>query len=85
MSPVVPGGKRTRADRADDMSPMSDPEGGTPSMNDPGYGSLSYNPSSLEQPNSLPKDRARSGSGGSLTGVSDQVPLALKPAGMSVL
>ena len=84
MSPVVPGGKRTRAERTDDMSPMSDPEGGSHSLNDPGYGSLSFGTSSLEQPNSLPKERGRSGSGGSGTGVGDQmkdIPHALKHAG----
>lgn len=85
MSPLVSGGKRTLAERADDMSPMSDTEGGTHSLNDPGYGSLPHGPTSLEQPNSLSKERGQSGSGTS--GTMDQtkdIPVPPKPAGMCV-
>ena len=64
VSPLV--GKRTLADRADDVSPMSDTEvvvGGAHSMSDSGYGSLPHGPSSLEQPTSL-QLRERGGSRG---------------------
>lgn len=87
VSPLV--GKRTRAERADDMSPMSDTDVvvGTHSLNDPGYGSLPHGPSSLEQPTSLQMgERGRSGSGGS-GAMGDQrkdVPSTRVPAGMYI-
>ena len=84
MSPLVSGGKRTLAERADDMSPMSDPEGGegSHSLNDPGYDSLPHGPSSLEQPGSLQKERGQSGSGGSGAVVAEQEKDTHNPAGM---
>ena len=55
---VAPGGKRTLAERADDMSPMSDTEvRGGPSLSDPGYVSLPHGQSSLELPPSLPREK----------------------------
>ena len=81
MSPMV--GKRTRAERADDMSPMSDAEGGSHSLNDPGYGSLPHGPTSLEQSNSLQKERGQSGSGTTGT-VEKEIPVPLKPTGVCV-
>lgn len=87
MGSVIPGGKRTRAERTDDMSPMSDAEGGSHSLNDPGYSSLTPGALSLEQPNSLPKERGQSGIGGSGPEVGDQmkdISLALKPGIYSV-
>lgn len=81
MSPLVSGGKRRLAERPDDMSPMSDTEGGSRSLTDPGYDSLSYGPSSLEHPNSLLKERGRTGGGGDGHQKKDTT-VAIKPAGI---
>ena len=65
VSPLVtPGGKRTLAERSDDMSPMSDTDvhvGGGTSLTDPGYVSLPHGQSSLELPSSLSRERVGDG------------------------
>ena len=92
-SPLVTlGGKRTLAERADDVSPMSDTEvqvGGGPSLNDPGYGSLSqsHGPASLERPpSSLSRERGGGGGGEGNRTVGDSrqdtLPPGHKQAGM---
>ena len=95
MSPMTSGGKRTLAERTDDMSPMSDGDGGTLSLTDPGYDSLPHghpslgHPSlghpSLEQPGSLSDERGRRGGGrnGVMAGESQKMNIssALKPRG----
>ena len=67
---VTPERKRTLAERADDISPMSDADihvGGGPSL-DPGYVSMSQGPSSLEQPPaSLSREKGRGGVDGTRT------------------
>lgn len=84
MSPLVSGGKRRLAERPDDMSPMSDTEGGSHSLTDPGYDSLPLGPSSLEHPNSLLKERGRTGGGGDGQQKKDTT-VAIKPAGILIL
>lgn len=82
MSPLVSGGKRRLAERPNDMSPMSDTEVETRSLTDPGYGSLSYGPSSMEHPNSLLKERGQPGGGNVIAGGDgQQKTFAIKPAG----
>ena len=85
MSPMTSGGKRTLAERTDDMSPMSDGDGGTLSLTDPGYDSLPHGHPSLEQPGSLSDERGRRGGGrnGVMAGERQKMDIssALKPRG----
>ena len=66
-SPAVTGAKRTLADREDELSPMSDSEGGGLSLSDAGYVSLPPGHPSLEQPpSSLTEEKGGVGGGGGL-------------------
>ena len=64
-SPAVTGAKRTLADREDELSPMSDSEGGGLSLSDAGYVSLPPGHPSFEQPpSSLTEEKGGVGGGG---------------------
>ena len=80
VSPVVTGGKRTLAEREDDISPMSEDEGCGPSLTDAGYVSLPPGHPSLEQPSSLPEEKG--GGGGQRKGSID-VHMTAKPRGIN--